>query len=454
MAAGFGVTAEGLTGTAPVCHDATPLSFIAREETALDIHHVIEAAGIIAFGILFYSYSFQWFGAATGISARWRQGLNGLAFGLVAVGLMIARMQLSDGVFVDGRTVPIALVSLFEGAPAAIVAVVPAVAYRIWLGGSGAPAGVAAIIATAALGVAVRMWARKDGGVAARHAFALSLATYLATVVSFFFAGSYAWHLLSRLWLPLLVISLVGIGVTARLFRDVTDRIASMDAQARFRAIIDEASDAIRIVDVATSRILDVNRADTELCGLSRTALIGKDVRDFWPPEPALRARHEEAHATARAQGFARGVGEPYLTREGATLRVDSTRRIVEHRGRRYEIIIYRDASQREMAEAVGREVAELRAIGLLASGAAHEINNPLAVVVGSLGLLERKVGNDATERRWIDQALDGAQRITDIVSRMHKITRVERAETEHLPPILDITKSSEARTPRSAEAP
>jgi hypothetical protein len=36
----------------------------------------------------------------------------------------------------------------------------------------------------------------------------------------------------------------------------------------------------------------------------------------------------------------------------------------------------------------------------------------------------------------------------------MNKITRVVRAQTEHLPPILDITKSSEARTARSAEAP
>jgi PAS domain S-box-containing protein len=454
VADGFGVTGEGLTGTAAVCHDDLSLSFLMREETALEIHHVVEAAGIIAFGVLFYSYSFQWFGAAGGVSARWRQGLNGLAFGLVAVGLMIARMQLSDGIFLDGRAVPIALVALFEGVPAAIVAIIPPIAYRIWLGGVGAPAGVAAIVAAAGLGVGVRAWARRDGGVAARHAFALGIATYVATVLSFFLAGAYATRLLSNLWFPLLVTYIVGIGVTARLFRDVADRTSSMDTQARFRAIIDEASDAIRIVDVATSRILDVNRADTELCGFNRSALIGKDVRDFWPADPEVRAQYEEAHATARAQGFARGVGEPYLTREGATIRVDSTRRIVKHCGHRYEIIIYRDAAQREAAEAVGREVAELRAIGLVASGAAHEINNPLAVVVGSLGLLERKIVSDTPERRWIDQAMDGAQRITDIVSRMHKITRVERAETEHLPPILDITKSSEARTARSAEAP
>ena len=36
MAAGFGVTGEGLTGTAAVCHDDLCLSFLTREETALE----------------------------------------------------------------------------------------------------------------------------------------------------------------------------------------------------------------------------------------------------------------------------------------------------------------------------------------------------------------------------------------------------------------------------------
>jgi len=151
------------------------------------------------------------------------------------------------------------------------------------------------------------------------------------------------------------------------------------------------------------------------------------------------------------ADGFARGVSQPFLRRDGTLIRVDATRRIVPHRGRRYEIVIYRDASQREAAEAVVREVAELRAVNLVASGAAHEINNPLAVIVGSLGLLERRLASDGPERKWAEQALDGARRINEIVNHMTKITRVERTETEHLPPILDIRKSSQTTR---AEAP
>src|SRR5439155_1074729 len=75
------------------------------------------------------------------------------------------------------------------------------------------------------------------------------------------------------------------------------------------------------------------------------------------------------------------------------------------------------------------REAADLRAVALLASAAAHEINNPLTVVVGSLELLARHLGSDQQERRWLDRANAAAQRIRDIVARMTRITRIERTD-------------------------
>src|SRR5439155_702551 len=129
-----------------------------------------------------------------------------------------------------------------------------------------------------------------------------------------------------------------------------------------------------------------------------------------------------------------------------------ATRRIVNHHGRRYEIVIYRESAEREAAETAQREAADLRAVALLASAAAHEINNPLTVVVGSLELLSRHVGADNQERRWLDRANAAARRIRDIVARMTRITRIERSEARPgLPPMLDIHKSSDVE---SSEAP
>src|SRR6266849_3651007 len=128
---------------------------------------------------------------------------------------------------------------------------------------------------------------------------------------------------------------------------------------------------------------------------------------------------------------------------------VDSTQRIVEHGGRRYEIVIYRESAEREAREASERDAAQLKAITLLAAGATHEINNPLAVLMGSLDLLARRLPPETQEARWVEQALGGVRRIRDIVLRMRRITRVEATPPDgNLPPILDIEKSTAAPNP------
>jgi PAS domain S-box-containing protein len=396
--------------------------------------------------VLFYSYTYQWFGPSTPGSRRRRALLNGAVFGGLAVVVMTARIEIFEGVHVDARSVPIALIALFEGwLTGSLAATLPA-AYHLWLGGSGAWAGVVALGAAAGAGGLAHVWARRDGGVGPRHALTLSVAVFVTTCASFALLGAQGLARVGQVWPPLLVVLIVGIGAAARLFHDVVERAEAVTAYARFRSIIDEASDAIRIVDPDSLKILDVNRRDCEISGYPRETLIGRDVRSLWPDAPELRAQREAEIAEARTHGFTRAFGTPFRRASGEIIRVDSTRRIVSHHGRRYEIVIYREASEREAAEAARREAADLRAVALLASAAAHEINNPLTVVVGSLELLSRHHGPDQQERRWLERAHAAAQRIRDIVARMTRITRIERTDARPgVPPMLDIQKSSDA---------
>jgi PAS domain S-box-containing protein len=360
---------------------------------------------------------------------------------------MIGRIQVGDDVFIDARHVPLALIALFEGWPTALVTAAPAVAYRLSLGGSGAWPGVAGLVGTALAGAAAHAWARRSGGVRPRHAFALSLAVFVVTSATFPLAGAHATDLLARFWAKMLLTCVLGIGLMARLFHDVVEEARLRAERQRFRAVLDEASDAIRIVDPDTLRILDGNRRDSEISGYPASELIGRDAREFWPDDRAPGARPEAAPVEARADATARTFGQPYRRRSGEIISVDATRRLVEHGGRRYEIVIYRESADREAREASEREAAELRAVTLLAAGAAHEINNPLAVVMGSLGLLGRGLARGSQEARWVDQSLEGVRRIRDIVARMRTIIRVETTPPEgSLPPILDIAKS--ARVP------
>jgi signal transduction histidine kinase len=76
-------------------------------------------------------------------------------------------------------------------------------------------------------------------------------------------------------------------------------------------------------------------------------------------------------------------------------------------------------------------------------AAAAHEINNPLAVIMGYAELLADKV--DARGREQIDEILGALSQIQKIVGRMKRVTRIELTdEAPHLPEMLDLKRSSE----------
>src|SRR5262249_24930622 len=110
----------------------------------------------------------------------------------------------------------------------------------VWLGGSGAPAGVLGLLATAGASVLVLRGGGRDGGVRGRHAFALGGAVYVITVVSFLLVGGRGFAILTHEWLPLLIINVGGVGLFTRLFTDVAGAMAAEAARreaAELRAI-------------------------------------------------------------------------------------------------------------------------------------------------------------------------------------------------------------------------
>jgi PAS domain S-box-containing protein len=205
------------------------------------------------------------------------------------------------------------------------------------------------------------------------------------------------------------------------------------EAELAFAASIVESSNDAIIGTTLDGMITSWNAGAERVCGYSAREVrgrwsIGMIVADGGLPEILKRVGRGERV-------------DPYETvgqrKDGRCVDVSVTVSIVG------ASLIARDITHRKQAEAAIRELDILRYVASLAAAAAHEINNPLTVVVGYVQLLADEV--DATGRGRIDEMLKAVSRIQEIVTRMARVTRVELTEkVRYLPEMLDLTRSSE----------
>jgi len=407
--------------------------------------HLIENAGLLILGLLVYSYVGRWLPSHQPERRLPRQLVLGLLFGAITVIMMIERIQIRGGLFIDARWVPVALVGLFEGTPAGLLAAALGAGYRVvWLGGPGALAGAISLLATGLAAGLAHRWAGGGERVGWHHTLALGAVVCLIVAGAYLSAGEYGTRLLAHVWWVLLLTILLGVTLVGSILRDQIERERLLEERARFRAVLDEATDAIRIVDPDTLRILEANRRDSELTGVSREALIGRRVDDLWPRDPATRAAHEAFVRQTLEKGEATSDPLPHPTRAGEPSYLGGTGRVVEYGGKRFAVFIFRDITDRLKAEEARREAEAMKAITELARATAHEINNPLTALIGNLELLRTHGLEESEKPKWVDVAVEMGFRIRDIVARLMRITRreVDRGIPEM--PMLDIRKSSD----------
>jgi signal transduction histidine kinase/ActR/RegA family two-component response regulator len=83
------------------------------------------------------------------------------------------------------------------------------------------------------------------------------------------------------------------------------------------------------------------------------------------------------------------------------------------------------EAANREAAETQVRQLQKMEALGQLTGGIAHDFNNMLAVVLGSLDMAKRRLVSDPPRAvGYIDNAIEGAQRATQLTGRLLAFSR------------------------------
>ena len=161
------------------------------------------------------------------------------------------------------------------------------------------------------------------------------------------------------------------------------------------------ARDAIIMVDGA-DRIAFWNPAAEKIFGYAAAEVLGRELHPLLAP-PRFQAASAQGFAGFRSSGTGAAMGK---TLELAALRKDGTEfpmeislAAIRREDSWWGVAIVRDITERKALDAQLAQAQrhllqsdKLAAIGQLAAGVAHEINNPIGFVSSNMGSLERYV--------------------------------------------------------------
>ncbi len=169
--------------------------------------------------------------------------------------------------------------------------------------------------------------------------------------------------------------------------------LALKTSEFKYRRIFEVSKDMILVV-TGDGLIQDLNPAGRNLLGLddNKAAPTGMPAKDF------LENRNDwlEIETAIRAEGSISNVEINLQTADGTTKRALLSGTLA--RGKTGDTIYFlvKDIEQRLRIEAQMAQADKLASIGELSSGVAHEINNPLGVILGYTQLLLRKEDTDS----------------------------------------------------------
>jgi PAS domain S-box-containing protein len=205
-----------------------------------------------------------------------------------------------------------------------------------------------------------------------------------------------------------------------------------LDQEASYRRAIDHAPACILMVDAAEGTVLDANQVAERLLGFTRGQLTGHPFHELYPRYERTRA--SVLWRAALERGHASRDDLHMVTRTGDLVPVFVNAGYIEYGQRRWVQLICVDISDRKRLESQLIQSEKMAAIGQLAAGIAHELRNPLAIVMNALYDLDHILdGADAEVREDLRIAEEEIGRAQAIIKNLLEFSRESGAEFERL---------------------
>lgn len=219
-------------------------------------------------------------------------------------------------------------------------------------------------------------------------------------------------------------------GLRLLTLHDVSPYQRRAELWERYRLVSESTHDVVLFIH-RDGRILEANEAAALTYGHPRSALSRMNIAELRAPST------RETVLPQMREAFERGVifETLHLRSDGTTFPVEVSSRSALIGGEPVLLSIIRDLTERNAMQARLVQADRMAAVGTLAAGVAHEINNPLAYAITNLEVLARTLGrirqnpiagDFALAEQLLSIAREGADRVRVIVRDLKTFSRAD----------------------------
>lgn len=210
----------------------------------------------------------------------------------------------------------------------------------------------------------------------------------------------------------------------------------NLEREENYRSLFESSPDGIEVLD-ARGVVVECNRTQQAFIGCERDAVVGCHTTQFISPE--AKARFEESYALLKEKGSLEGEME-LIHKSGSALPVwRKARAIYDEEGLFVGAVINnRDISARKKAEEEHRmlqtrlqRAQKMEALGILAGGVAHDLNNILGGLVSYPELLLMQLPQESPLRKPILTIQKSGEKAAAVVQDLLTLARRGVVNTE-----------------------
>jgi two-component system, cell cycle sensor histidine kinase and response regulator CckA len=210
----------------------------------------------------------------------------------------------------------------------------------------------------------------------------------------------------------------VQFGQTVALGQSLNRLAAS---EERYRALMEQANDAILILDLER-RILQANHAALRLLGWPRSEIVGRLYDDLVAPEEdpaALRIND-----TLMREGRVRVPLRHLVRADGARVPVEVSGALVHVGDESTIFVILHDLTERRRLEAQFQQAQKMESVGRLAGGVAHDFNNLLTLILGYGTMVLGSLGDQPELRKQVQAIVRAGESATALTRQLLAFSR------------------------------